>query len=124
MSEGGWLVDVLLPPTDKGVGQQAVVVGVVVLALLPRAWRADRTQSWAGRLISTSGLRAPRAPLTGGPSRPLALRHERTSAERPEPVLGRQDRERHRSDDGAGSAARPTSHVRGLMRERAVQSRT
>ena len=56
VSEGGWLVDLLLPSTDRGVAQQAVVVGVVFLALLPRAWRADLTQLWAGSLIFTSSL--------------------------------------------------------------------
>lgn len=56
VSEGGWLVDLLLPSTDRGVAQQAVVVGVVFLALLPRARRADLTQLWTGSLIFTSSL--------------------------------------------------------------------
>ncbi len=56
MSDGGWLVDLLLPSTDEGVAQQAVVVGVVFLALLPRAWRADLLQLWAGSLIFTYSL--------------------------------------------------------------------
>lgn len=56
VSDGGWLVDLLLPATDRAVAQQAVVVGVVFLALLPRAWRADLTQLWAGSLVFTSSL--------------------------------------------------------------------
>lgn len=56
VSDGGWFVDLLLPATDRAVAQQAVVVGVVFLALLPRAWRADLTQLWAGSLVFTSSL--------------------------------------------------------------------
>lgn len=55
-SDGGWLVDLLLPATDRGVAQQAVVVAAVFLVLLPRAWRADLTQLWAGGLVFTSSL--------------------------------------------------------------------
>lgn len=56
VSEGGWLVDLLLPSTDRAVAQQAVVVALVFLLLLPRAWRAELTQLWAGSLIFTSSL--------------------------------------------------------------------
>ena len=62
MSEGGWLVDLILPSTDRIVAQQAVVVGLVFLALLLRACRADLIQSWVGSLISTHSLLLPRGP--------------------------------------------------------------
>ena len=56
VSEGGWLVELLLPRTDAGVLVQAVVV-VALLALLYRpARRAALLQLWIGLAVFTTGL--------------------------------------------------------------------
>lgn len=56
VSEGGWLVELLLPRTDAGVAVQAVVL-LVVFALLARpARRLGLLQLWAGVLMLTAGL--------------------------------------------------------------------
>ncbi len=56
VSEGGWLVELLLPRTDAGVLVQAVVV-VALLALLYRpARRAALLQLWLGAAVFTAGL--------------------------------------------------------------------
>jgi hypothetical protein len=56
VSEGGWLVELLLPRTDLGVLVQAVVV-LLALALLYRpARRAALLQLWAGGAVFLAGL--------------------------------------------------------------------
>jgi hypothetical protein len=61
VGEGGWLVDLLLPRTDRGVLVQAVIV-VVVHALLYRpARRAQLLQLWVGSLAFVAGMFALRA---------------------------------------------------------------
>jgi hypothetical protein len=56
VSEGGRLVELLLPRTDAGVVAQAVVVAVVFALLLWPARRAALLQLWAGGLMFTAGL--------------------------------------------------------------------
>jgi len=56
VSDGGWLVEVLLPRTDAGVAVQAVLV-LAVFALLARpARRAGVLQLWCGGLVFTASL--------------------------------------------------------------------
>ena len=56
VSEGGWLVELLLPRTDAGVLAQAAVVCVVFALLLRPAVRARLLQLWLGSLTFTAGL--------------------------------------------------------------------
>lgn len=56
VGEGGWLVDLLLPSTDRGVLVQAVLV-VTVFALLYRpARRTELLQMWVGSFAFVAGL--------------------------------------------------------------------
>ncbi len=55
VSDGGRLVYLLLPSTDRGVARQAVAVGVVFLTTAA-TWRADLVQLWAGSLIFRASL--------------------------------------------------------------------
>lgn len=61
ISEGGWLVELLLPRTDAGVAAQAVLVAVVAVALLRPALRLQLLPLWAGAVVFTAGLFALRA---------------------------------------------------------------
>lgn len=61
VSEGGWLVELLLPRTDAGVLAQAVVLSVVFALLLRPARRAGVLQLWLGAVVFTTGLFALRA---------------------------------------------------------------
>ncbi len=56
VSEGGWLVEVLLPRTDAGVLVQAIVVGAVFALLLRPARRVQLVQLWLGALLFLAGL--------------------------------------------------------------------
>ena len=56
VSEGGWLVELLLPRTDAGVLVQAVVVIGVFALLLHPARRTGLVQLWLGGLVFTAGL--------------------------------------------------------------------
>lgn len=56
VSEGGWLVEILLPRTDAGVAVQAVVVGVVFALGLRGAVRHGLVRLWLGALLFTAGL--------------------------------------------------------------------
>ena len=56
VSEGGWLVEVLLPRTDAGVAAQAAVLAVVFAVLLVPARRLGVVQLWAGLAVFTAGL--------------------------------------------------------------------
>ena len=56
VSEGGWLVELLLPRTDAGVAVQAgVVIGVLLLVLVP-ARRAGLLSLWLGCAMFAAGL--------------------------------------------------------------------
>ncbi|MBW3648342.1 MAG: hypothetical protein KY440_11335 [Actinobacteria bacterium] len=50
------MVDLLLPSTDAGVAQQAVVLTVVFGLLFRRARRSGLLQLWAGLVVFTAGL--------------------------------------------------------------------
>ncbi len=56
VSEGGALVELLLPRTDGGVAAQAAVVLVGFALLLRPARRSGLLQLWAGALILLVGL--------------------------------------------------------------------
>ena len=56
VSEGGWLVERLLPRTDAGVLGQAVLVAVVFALLLRPARRTALLQLWLGGLVFIAGL--------------------------------------------------------------------
>lgn len=56
VSEGGWLVELLLPRTDAGVVAQAVVVAALFVLLIRPARRAALLQLWAGGAMFTAGL--------------------------------------------------------------------
>lgn len=56
VSEGGWLVEVLLPRTDGGVLAQAVAAALAFLLLLRPARRAALLQLWTGGAVFTAGL--------------------------------------------------------------------
>jgi hypothetical protein len=56
VSEGGWLVELLLPRTDAGVLAQAAVVTVLFGLLILPARRAALLQLWAGAAMFTAGL--------------------------------------------------------------------
>ena len=61
VSDGGWLVELLLPRTDAGVLAQAVGVLVIGAALLRPARRAQLLPLWLGSLVFVAGLFALRA---------------------------------------------------------------
>lgn len=56
VSDGGWLVELLLPRTDAGVLAQAVVVAVLFALLAWPARKAQLLQLWLGGLMFTAGL--------------------------------------------------------------------
>lgn len=56
VSDGGWVVDLLLPRTDAGVLLQAVVVSVLFALLVRPARRSGLLQLWTGSLVFTAGL--------------------------------------------------------------------
>ncbi len=56
VSEGGWLVDLLLPSTDAGVAVQAAVMTLVFTLLFLPARRLGVVQLWAGSAVFTAGL--------------------------------------------------------------------
>ncbi len=56
VSEGGWLVELLLPRTDAGVLFQAIVVGAVFALLLRPARRVELVHLWLGGLLFVAGL--------------------------------------------------------------------
>ncbi len=56
VSEGGWLVDLLLPSTDAGVAVQALALTVVFGVLFRLARRSGLLQLWAGAVVFTAGL--------------------------------------------------------------------
>lgn len=56
VSEGGWLVDLLLPSTDAGVAVQAVVLVLAFALLFRPARRVGVLQLWAGVAVFTAGL--------------------------------------------------------------------
>jgi hypothetical protein len=61
VSEGGWLVELLLPRTDAGVLAQAVIVLAVLGVLLRPALRARVFVLWVGSAMFLAGLFALRA---------------------------------------------------------------
>ncbi len=61
VSEGGWLVELLLPRTDAGVLVQALVVLAAFALLYPPARRAGLLQLWVGGLAFVAGVFALRA---------------------------------------------------------------
>jgi hypothetical protein len=61
VSDGGWLVDLLLPRTDAGVLAQAVVVIAVLALLLRPALQARLLPLWLGSGMFIAGLFALRA---------------------------------------------------------------
>ncbi len=61
VSEGGWLVELLLPRTDAGVLAQALVVLAVLAVLLRPALRARVFVLWLGSAMFIAGLFALRA---------------------------------------------------------------
>lgn len=56
MSEGGWLVELLLPRTDAGVLAQAAAVAVHFALAWRPARRAEVLQLWSGAAVFTAGL--------------------------------------------------------------------
>ncbi len=56
VSEGGWLVDLLLPSTDAGVAGQAVVLICLFAVLYRPARRVGIVQLWAGLAVFIAGL--------------------------------------------------------------------
>lgn len=56
VSEGGWLVEILLPRTDAGVLAQAVAAALAFTLLLRPARRAALLQLWVGGAVLTAGL--------------------------------------------------------------------
>lgn len=56
VSEGGWLIELLLPRTDAGVVAQAAVVALLFGILARPARRAGLLQLWAGALMLVAGL--------------------------------------------------------------------
>ena len=56
VSEGGWLVDLLLPSTNAAVARQAVVLMIVFGLLFRSARRMGVLQLWAGAFVFTAGL--------------------------------------------------------------------
>lgn len=56
MSEGGWLVELLLPRTDAGVLAQAVVLAVIFGLLVRPARRVGLLPLWSGSLTLVAGL--------------------------------------------------------------------
>ena len=60
-SEGGWLVELLLPRTDAGVLVQALVVLAAFALLFRPARRAGLLQLLVGGLVFVAGLFALRA---------------------------------------------------------------
>ena len=61
VSEGGWLVEVLLPRTDAGVLAQAVGAVALFAVLLLPARRAQLLPLWLGSAVFLAGLFALRA---------------------------------------------------------------
>jgi hypothetical protein len=61
VSEGGWLVELLLPRTDAGVLVQALVVLAAFALLYRPARRAGLLQLLVGGLVFVAGLFALRA---------------------------------------------------------------
>lgn len=61
VSDGGWLVEILLPRTDAGVLAQAAVVAVVLAVLVRPALRAGLLPLWLGSGMFVAGLFALRA---------------------------------------------------------------
>lgn len=56
VSEGGWLVELLLPRTDAGVLAQAAAVAVLFALAWRPARRAEVLQLWSGAAVFTAGL--------------------------------------------------------------------
>jgi hypothetical protein len=56
VSEGGWLVELLLPRTDAGVLAQAAAVAVLFALVWRPARRAELLQLWSGAAVFTAGL--------------------------------------------------------------------
>ena len=56
VSEGGWLVELLLPRTDAGVLAQAATVAVLFALVWRSARRAELLQLWTGAEVFTAGL--------------------------------------------------------------------
>lgn len=56
VSDGGWLVELLLPRTDAGVLVQALVLAGVFGLLLWPAVRYRMLLPWAGAAVFTAGL--------------------------------------------------------------------
>ena len=56
VSEGGWLVELLLPRTDAGVLAQAAAVAVLFALVWRPARHAELLQLWSGAAVFTAGL--------------------------------------------------------------------
>lgn len=56
VSDGGWLVDLLLPSTDTGVLVQAIVLTALFGLLARRMHRLGLLQLWGGMFVFVAGL--------------------------------------------------------------------
>ncbi len=56
VSDGGWLVDLLLPSTDRGVLVQALVISAAFCLLCRRMRRLGLLQLWVGAYVFVAGL--------------------------------------------------------------------
>jgi len=61
VSEGGFLIELLLPRTDAGVLAQVVTVAIIAALLWRPARRIGLLQLWVGVVVFTGGLMALRA---------------------------------------------------------------